>query len=319
MAGSIFTFCAVAGTAPSWPLRLAGSARAAPVPAQSPKAVAGVISALPLFWNSGDAPHALIRRAREQALLDASSLDLRAVDRVDAVTLAQFDRLLLAQPRLLQPAELVALDAWVRGGGLLVVLADPLLLWPSDLAMGDARRPPLTSLLDPLLTHWGLRLEPAMNAEAGVERRVLTNGAVVMLAGASRFGVVHPGCRLREQGLMAVCTPGRGKVRLIADADMMDDRLWLVEADARKISAATASDAVALIDGWLLDPTLDVAAWPINRVRDEASLLSGIRWALLVGLGLIGAAAFMVRARDRPGKFGKSPRPPYFRQDNHGT
>ena len=39
------------------------------------------------------------------------------------------------------------------------ILTDPVLVWPSELALSDIRRPPPVGLLGPLLTHWGLRLE----------------------------------------------------------------------------------------------------------------------------------------------------------------
>ena len=67
--------------------------------------------------------------------------------------------LLAAQPRALPAEELVALDAWVRRGGRLVLLADPLLEWPSELPLGDPRRPPLAFPDTGLLKHWGLRLD----------------------------------------------------------------------------------------------------------------------------------------------------------------
>ena len=48
----------------------------------------------------------------------------------------------MAHP-LAQPAEdLVALDDWVRGGGRVLLLADPMLEWPSKRPLGDPLRPP---------------------------------------------------------------------------------------------------------------------------------------------------------------------------------
>ena len=67
--------------------------------------------------------------------------------------------LLAAQPRALPAEELVALDAWVRGGGRLVLLADPLLEWPSKRPLGDRMRPPMAYADTGLLLHWGLRLD----------------------------------------------------------------------------------------------------------------------------------------------------------------
>jgi ABC-type uncharacterized transport system involved in gliding motility auxiliary subunit len=69
-------------------------------------------------------------------------------------------RLLLMAHPLAQPAEaLVALDAWVRGGGRLLLLADPMLEWPSERPLGDPLRPPPMFADTGLLKHWGLRLD----------------------------------------------------------------------------------------------------------------------------------------------------------------
>jgi hypothetical protein len=64
----------------------------------------------------------------------------------DGASLAGLRLLLMAHPRA-QPAEaLVELDRWVRGGGRLLLLADPRLDWHSDRPLGDrlrcALRPP---------------------------------------------------------------------------------------------------------------------------------------------------------------------------------
>ena len=67
--------------------------------------------------------------------------------------------LLMAHPRA-QPAEaLVDLDHWVRGGGRLLLLADPMLEWPSERPLGDPLRPPPAFADTGLLKHWGLRLD----------------------------------------------------------------------------------------------------------------------------------------------------------------
>ena len=72
----------------------------------------------------------------------------------DGAELAKGRLLLMAHP-LAQTAEnLVALDAWVRRGGRVLLLADPMLEWPSKRPLGDPLRPPPmfadTGLLAPL-------------------------------------------------------------------------------------------------------------------------------------------------------------------------
>ncbi|MGK2911516.1 MAG: Gldg family protein [Sphingobium sp.] len=232
-----------------------------------PREPLAIMSSLDLFWG----------QSRTLAELERGF----AIDRLDVLsrsTLADHERLLLAQPRLLAPEELVALDSWIRDGGRAVVLADPLLLWPSDLAMGDRRRPPVTSLLDPLLAHWGLRLEPATSS---LRRRFSGNGRLLLMPGSSRFTITRSAyarCERVGDGWSVTCRVGSGKVRLIADADLLDDRVWQT-ADGPSLTA----DNIALIDRWLRRPTDNAAGWNDARiwVRSERDVTLGLRWALL--------------------------------------
>ena len=85
------------------------------------------------------------------SLQDGGSPALKALEtRYRVVPISVTDRrelakgrlLLMAQP-LAQPAEdLVALDQWVRRGGRVLLLADPMLEWPSERPLGDPLRPP---------------------------------------------------------------------------------------------------------------------------------------------------------------------------------
>ena len=95
-------------------------------------------------------------------------------------------RLLLMAHPLAQPAEdLVALDAWVRGGGRVLLLADPMLEWPSERPLGDPMRPPPMFADTGLLAHWGLRLDApdergtAWEKLGGVRHRHALAGATV--------------------------------------------------------------------------------------------------------------------------------------------
>ncbi|MDQ4421336.1 hypothetical protein OOT33_12980 [Sphingobium sp. DEHP117] len=254
----------------------------------------GLISALPLFWAEGAGPGGAMTGTEgggRSPLVDL--LKPRAVDHIDAASLRGLDSLVLAQPRLLQPAELVAFDAWVRGGGRAVIFADPLLAWPSELPLGDPRRPPLTSLLDPLMLHWGLALAPVREGGGGVERRMLGTGHVVMLAGASRFlPLGKTACALEEDGLMALCRIGKGRVRLIADADVLDDRLWLADPDHPGRREAHASDIISLLAGWAADPLAPPRDTAPRRVTNDAALIAALRWGLLAGLGWAGLGWF---------------------------
>lgn len=130
--------------------------------------------------------------------------------------LAKARLLLMAQP-LAQPAEhLVALDEWVRAGGRVLLLADPLLEWPGKRPLGDPLRPPAMFADTGLLAHWGLSLD-APDAR----------GTRSMSLGRHDILTVSPGrlsgdCAIGEQGLVARCRLGKGKATIVADADLLD-------------------------------------------------------------------------------------------------
>ena len=232
-------------------------------------------------------------------------VDVRAHDRLTPQALAQAKRLLLAQPRLLESRELVAIDAWVRRGGKAVILADPLLSWP-DATGGIHNSVPATSLLDPLLGHWGLKLEPVTEGQEGAERRFLSNGALLALASASRFSSlgrpsVGSSCRLIEGGLIALCRIGSGQVRLVADADWLHDGLWLADPEGRVRRGNLVSDNLMLLNGWLAAPLAEgrPPSRPINWASDDRMIVRGTRLALLAGLcwAMLGAAVLCLRNR----------------------
>jgi len=115
----------------------------------------------------------------------------------DAASLKGQQLLLMAHPRA-QPAEaLVELDQWVRGGGHVLLLADPKLDWPSERPLGDLLRPPPMFADTGLLGQWGLALSDSGLTSSGT-------GAIA------------------DQGLIARCRIGRGKATVIADADFLN-------------------------------------------------------------------------------------------------
>ena len=131
-------------------------------------------------------------------------------------------RLVIAQPRPLSPAENVALDNWVRGGGHLLLLADPALTEDSAFAIGDPRRPQAVALLSPILGRWGLDLLFDDAQELGeAQREVLGAELPVNLAGhfATRG---QANCRLWAGGLAVTCKIGQGRVVAVADAAVLE-------------------------------------------------------------------------------------------------
>ena len=153
----------------------------------------------------------------------------------DPASLAKGRLLLMAHP-LAQPAEdLVALDRWVRGGGRVMLLADPALDWPSNLPLGNTLRPPPMFMDTGLLAHWSLRLD-APDERGLAERKI--GGRTVE---ASSPGTLVGGCPTAAGGLIAHCRVGKGEATIIADADFLNapdersDNLQFLLAELQRI------------------------------------------------------------------------------------
>lgn len=138
----------------------------------------------------------------------------------DPRELAKGRLLLMAHP-LAQPAEdLVALDDWVRRGGRVLLLADPMLDWPSERPLGDPLRPPPMFMDTGLLGHWGLRLNAP--DKRGPQARQLAGEDIM----TSSPGSLQGSCTIAADRLVARCRIGRGRATVVADADLLDtDRL----------------------------------------------------------------------------------------------
>ena len=137
----------------------------------------------------------------------------------DSADLDHRQLLLMAQPRA-QPAEvLVDLDAWVRGGGRVLLLADPALDWPSDRPLGSLLRPPFAFADTGLLAHWGLRLDaPERLGPATVE----AEGRAIRTESPGTLAATGGACAVAAGGFIARCRIGRGEATVIADADFLD-------------------------------------------------------------------------------------------------
>ena len=134
----------------------------------------------------------------------------------DARSLARGRLLLMAHP-LAQPAEaLVDLDRWVRGGGRLLLLADPALEWRSELPFGDPLRPPPAFADTGLLKHWGLRLDAP--DERGPRQLTLGGQPILTASPGALFGA----CRISADRLVAHCRLGKGEATIVADADFLN-------------------------------------------------------------------------------------------------
>lgn len=210
--------------------------RTAPPPA---KARVALMSALPLAGQMGvfGADARLGAPVAPSALYTALAREFALRPLANVAGVAGNETLLLIQPAALPPADLVAIDAHVRGGGRALILADG--LYSAALGHGEegthggANAAPVTSLLTPLLLHWGLELD----APDGLVER----GAVVHIDG-EKLHLFSPGrfrltssdgaCRLFAGGYIADCRIGAGRALLVSDADMVDAALWRAGAGA---------------------------------------------------------------------------------------
>jgi hypothetical protein len=158
-----------------------------------------LLTSLPLLFGESFAldlpPNAAVERVTQK-------VEMVPIAIADRASLAGFSTLLMAHPRAQPAAVLVELDAWVRGGGQAVVLADPVLEWQSARLPGDPLRPPPDFADTGLLAHWGLRL--------GVDE-----------AGEGVLRATSGSCRVSDRALVAHCRVGAGSVRVIADADFL--------------------------------------------------------------------------------------------------
>jgi hypothetical protein len=190
----------------------------------------GLFASLPIVWRESadlsgllrsDAPPHWARQALE------TRGRLRPLDTLagkdGTLPLAPDALLVLAQPRPLAPRENVALDAWVRAGGRLLLFADPMLTAPSAFALGDKRRPQDIALLSPILSRWGLVLQFDEDQPAG-EHEVALYGAAMPVDLPGRFAIDGTSrCALAAEGLAAQCRIGRGAVLALADAALLDE------------------------------------------------------------------------------------------------
>ena len=205
-------------------LALAAPARAHDV-SNDPQPLA-VMGTIPIYWGEGGGFGDALAGSGDphwaRAIIE-QDYDIVPVDYLSAEALAGHRRLLLAQPRGFSAEENVALDAWVRAGGRVLLFADPQMTGESRFALGDRRRPQDVALLSPILAHWGLLLEfdPQQTGES-----VTVDYAGVpiptQLAGYFTTDADRHDCATLAAGLVAQCRLGRGFALIVADAAMLN-------------------------------------------------------------------------------------------------
>ena len=97
-----------------------------------------------------------------------------------------------------------------------MLLADPMLEWPSKRPLGDPLRPPPMFMDTGLLAHWGLRLDAP--EAAGTQLRKL--GDITILTASP--GELEGTCAISADRLVAHCEGGRGRATIVADADFLN-------------------------------------------------------------------------------------------------
>lgn len=172
-----------------------------------------LVTSLPLLFGEGFSLKGATSPAFERL---ETRYRVTPISVTDSAELAKGRLLLMAHP-LPQTAEnLVALDDWVRGGGHLLLFADPMLEWPSKLPLGDPLRPPPMFMDTGLLAHWGLRLD-APDRRGPVERK-LGDFEIVAVSPGRLVG----GCEISPDALVARCRVGKGEATIVADADILN-------------------------------------------------------------------------------------------------
>jgi len=130
--------------------------------------------------------------------------------------LAKGRLLLMAHAAAQTPENLVALDDWIRRGGKVLLLADPMLEWPSSRPLGDPLRPSPMFPDTGLLGHWGVRLD-APDRRGPQDPKV--EGTHVL---TDSPGALVGKCAIESEGLVADCRIGKGRALIVADADFLD-------------------------------------------------------------------------------------------------
>lgn len=186
----------------------------------------GMMGTIPIYWGEAEGLADVLNGGAEahwaRAAIEAE-FELRPLDYLSAEALSPFDRLLLAQPRALSGEENVALDAWVRGGGRLLLFADPMMTGHSRFPLGDKRRPMDVTLLSPILVHWGLAMEFVEDQPFGF-RTIVADGQAVPVNMPGRFALSGNSgdCTLSVEAVLARCKLGEGSATILADAGILD-------------------------------------------------------------------------------------------------
>jgi hypothetical protein len=110
---------------------------------------------------------------------------------------------------------------------------------------------------------------------------MLADGRLLTTMAASSFAVRDPSnCRVGQNALIAHCNLGRGQAVLVADADLIDDRLWLVDEAAPLNMREWSADTPGFLVEQLGGGPVDSRSW----LKSVATLTLALRWSIIAGI-----------------------------------
>lgn len=233
----------------------------------------GIMTTIPIFWGEpsefSDELVGSARRLHWAKFLLEERYWLMPVDYLTPGGLDHYDGLILAQPRGLSGEENVAVDDYVRQGGRVLLLADPMMTGHTFWPIGDRRRPQDIALLSPILARWGLELRfDELQGEDLAYRDFDGTRLPVSLAG--QFAALGENCTLAAEALVARCRVGEGEVLAVADAAMLDlHGPWDGAEDA--LLALTESIFPEFGDGAGIDRTIPLQVGDSARNTDNGN------------------------------------------------
>ncbi|MEM7666860.1 MAG: hypothetical protein AAF250_13465 [Pseudomonadota bacterium] len=206
----------------------------------------GLMTSLPLYWptgmdfgdiaqGNGETPwqrDLMEQQFRLTPLDTLTPIPALSSDEPDTDPLAGLSHLAVIQPRGLSAADNVALDQWVRDGGRLLLVLDPMLTSEYDMPLGDPRRPVGSALIPPVVKRWGL--EVSFDEDQPLERQVPLGADVLNVSLAGDIQAAEgstPDCEIVAEAVVARCSVEQGSVTLLADADVFEHE-YETEAEA---------------------------------------------------------------------------------------